>query len=297
MELVLETKELTKIYSKRSVVDKVSMKVSKGDIYGFIGRNGAGKTTTMRLVLGMIFPNSGEVEIFGKPACDESRAKIGSLIEAPGLYKKCTAYENLRRFSLLFGGDDKKIKQILELVQLQDTGKKKAGAFSLGMRQRLGIGIALLGDPDFLVLDEPVNGLDPAGIKDVRDTILNINKEKNVTILISSHLLGELAKISTRYGIINNGALIEEFSADELYDKCRKTLNIVTDDTDKAAKIISDKYSITPEKKDNSKISLYDGFDKAPEMLSDLVMGGCRIHDFHIESADMEDYFIERIGK
>ncbi|SHM21531.1 ATP-binding cassette domain-containing protein [Ruminococcus flavefaciens] len=160
MEYVLKTKELTKVYGQKTVADKISLNIRKGDIYGFIGKNGAGKTTTMKMILGMIFPDGGEIELFGKPIDNMGRRRIGSLIEAPGLYKNLTAYENLHRFSLLYGGNEKNISEILEIVNLTDTGKKKAGEFSLGMRQRLGIGIALLGNPDLLVLDEPVNGLD-----------------------------------------------------------------------------------------------------------------------------------------
>ena len=190
-------------------VNNVNMTIHKGDIYGFIGKNGAGKTTFKRLVLGTAFLTKGEIKLFGGEPFDKARRKIGSLIEAPGLYKNCTAYENLKQFSLIYGGTDAEIKEILSLVGLAATGNKKAGKFSLGMRQRLGIAIALLGNPEFLVLDEPVNGLDPAGMKEVRDLILKLNHEKNITILISSHLLDELSKIVTRYGSINDGMLIE----------------------------------------------------------------------------------------
>ena len=166
METVLKTNKLTKVYGRRKVVDGVSMTINKGDIYGFIGKNGAGKTTFMRTVLSLTSISSGEVELFDGKRIEEVGNKIGSLIEAPGLYKNATAYENLKRFSILYGADESKINDILKFVNLDKTGKKKARDFSLGMRQRLGIAIALLGDPDFLVLDEPINGLDPEGIKE-----------------------------------------------------------------------------------------------------------------------------------
>lgn len=297
MDYVLQTKELTKIYGAKTVVDKVSMKIAKGDIYGFIGKNGAGKTTTMKMVLDMIFPDGGEIELFGEKASDSARRRIGSLIEAPGIYRNYTAYENLRRFSILFGGDDKNIKEILEIVNLADTGKKKAGAFSLGMRQRLGIAIAMLGNPDFLVLDEPVNGLDPAAIKGVRDAIININKEKGVTVLISSHLLGELAKISTRYGIINSGVLVEELTAQELENNCRKSLDIKCNDPEKAKKILREKFAVTEIRESNGLLSVFTDFGKAAQINSVLVSAECGVYDFHIANSDMEDYFIERIGR
>lgn len=204
METILQTTNLSRQFGKKMAVNNVNMTIHKGDIYGFIGKNGAGKTTFMRLVLGTAFPSKGEIKLFDGEPFDKARRKIGSLIEAPGLYKNCTAYENLKQFSLIYGGTDAEIKEILSLVGLADTGNKKAGKFSLGMRQRLGIAIALLGNPEFLVLDEPVNGLDPAGMKEVRDLILKLNHIKNITILISSHLLDELSKIVTRYGIIND---------------------------------------------------------------------------------------------
>ena len=163
-EYVIETNNLTKSFGSKLAVDHVNMHVAKGDIYGFIGRNGAGKTTAMKLMLGTLRANEGSIKLFGKDTnLSESRKKIGSLVEAPGLYRNATAYENMKRFSILFGGTDQDIKEILEFVGLANTGKKKAGAFSLGMKQRLGIAIALLGNPEIMILDEPVNGLDPAG--------------------------------------------------------------------------------------------------------------------------------------
>ena len=177
METILKTVNLTKVYGRRTVVDGVSMTINKGDIYGFIGKNGAGKTTFMRTVLSLTSITSGKVELFGGKKIEEVGNKIGSLIEAPGLYKNATAYENLKRFSILYGADESKINNILKFVNLDKTGKKKAKDFSLGMRQRLGIAIALLGEPEFLVLDEPINGLDPAGIKEIRDVISNVDTE------------------------------------------------------------------------------------------------------------------------
>ena len=209
MDYVLRTQGLTKQFGAKLAVNNVSMQIKKGDIYGFIGKNGAGKTTLMRLVLGAAMPTSGSIELFGgRESESRARHRIGALLEYPCIYKNCSALENLRRFAILTGGDTAELEDILKLVGLGSTGGKKAGQFSLGMKQRLAIGIALLGHPEFLVLDEPINGLDPAGIKEIRDVILTLNQKKGVTFLVSSHLLDELSKIVTTYGIISDGALI-----------------------------------------------------------------------------------------
>lgn len=297
MEYVLRTKGLTKTYVQKTVVDKVSMNIAGGDIYGFIGKNGAGKTTTMKIILGTIFSDGGSIELFGKKANNNARRRIGALIEAPGIYKNHTAYENLRRFSLLYGGDEKNIKEILEIVDLSDTGNKKAGEFSLGMRQRLGIGIAMLGSPDFLILDEPVNGLDPEAIKRVRDSLITINREKKVTILISSHLLGELSKISTRYGIINNGRLVEEITAQQLEKDCRRCLTIKCRRPNIAEKTLISALGINDFEICNETIIIGSGFERTEEINAELVRKGAQVYDFHLSNADMEDYFIERIGR
>lgn len=197
MKYVLRTNKLTKRFGAKCAVNGVSMQIRKGEIYGFIGKNGAGKTTLMRLVLGAAMPSDGNIELFGGEELSRARHRIGALLEYPCLYKGCSAYENLKRFSLLTGNTKDELLEILELVGLKNVGKKKVGKFSLGMKQRLAIGVALLGHPEFLVLDEPVNGLDPAGIKEIRDVILRLNREKGVTFLISSHLLDELSKIVT----------------------------------------------------------------------------------------------------
>lgn len=297
MEYVLRTKGLTKTYGQKTVVDKVSMNIAGGDIYGFIGKNGAGKTTTMKIILGTIFSDGGSIELFGKKANNTARRRIGALIEAPGIYKNLTAYENLRRFSLLYGGDEKNIKEILEIVDLSDTGNKKAGEFSLGMRQRLGIGIAMLGSPDFLILDEPVNGLDPEAIKRVRDSLITINREKKVTILISSHLLGELSKISTRYGIINNGRLVEEITAQQLEKDCRRCLTVKCRRPNIAEKTLISALGINDFEICNETIIIGSGFERTEEINAELVRKGAQVYDFHLSNADMEDYFIERIGR
>ena len=298
MEKMLTATNIVKMYGNKKVLDNVSMTINKGDIYGFIGKNGAGKTTFMRVVLSLTYPKSGEIKLFGDKTISEVGLKIGSLIEAPGLYKNLTAEENLKRFSMLYGADESKIPEILKSVGLENTGKKKARDFSLGMRQRLGIAIALLGDPELLLLDEPINGLDPEGIKEIRDLIVKLNKEKNITILISSHLLDELSKVVTRYGIINNGQMIEEISAKELHEKCKQKLTIEVDNVEKAKKVLS---KIVKEE-DIKAISDYEieitgEIQKASKINSELVKGGIEVSAIYPNSDSLEEYFMKRIGE
>ncbi len=294
METVLKTFDLTKKYGEKIAVNKVNMTINKGDIYGFIGRNGAGKTSTMKLILGLTFPTDGKIELFGGEPLEKGRRKIGSLIEAPGLYKNCTAYENMKRYSILSGGTDKDIKEYLQLVNLGNTGNKKAGAFSLGMRQRLGIALALLGNPEFLVLDEPINGLDPEGIKDIRDIILKLNKERGITFLISSHLLDELAKITTRYGIVNNGALVEEVTAAEIEKRCQSGLVITVNDAAKAARLIAER---APEIKVTSRGNkvYINKVEYAASINKYLIKNGIEVSELTTNANSFEDYFIKRI--
>lgn len=296
-EIVLQTINLTKRFKNKVAVDKVNITLCRGDIYGFIGRNGAGKTTAMRLILGLAFPDEGDVVFFGGEEKSKARKKIGSLIEAPGLYKNCTAYENMKRFSILSGGTDDDIKNCLELVGLSDTGNKKAGRFSLGMKQRLGIAIALLGNPEIMILDEPVNGLDPEGIKEIRDCILRLKEEKGVTFLISSHLLDELAKIVTKYGIINDGKLVEEISAEEIQKRCENGLKIVVDDGVKAEKILADAFPEIEIKRKGNELLLPKSSVNSAAYGSLLVKSGVSVEELAVSGGGLEDYFIERLGK
>lgn len=296
MEYVLRTKSLTKKFGSKIAVNAVDMNVAKGDIYGFIGRNGAGKTTAMKLILGLLNATEGEIELFGGEPLEKARGRIGSLIESPGIYKNCTAYENMKRFSIIYGGTDEDIAQLLKLVGLENTGNKKAGRFSLGMKQRLGMAIAMLGNPEFLILDEPINGLDPEGIKDIRNTVLNLNREKGVTFLISSHLLDELAKIVTRYGIINNGVLTEEISAEDLNAMCESGLKVRVDDVGKA---ITALLPLVPQEEirvSGGELVLPIDVDAAA-VNELLVKGGVRVSELGAMRGDMEEYFIARLGK
>ena len=298
MEQMLKATNIVKMYGNKKVLDNVSMTINKGDIYGFIGKNGAGKTTFMRVILSLTYPKTGEVKLFGDKTISQVGLKVGSLIEAPGLYKNLTAYQNLERFSILYGADVSKIPEILKSVGLENTGKKKAKDFSLGMRQRLGIAIALLGDPELLLLDEPINGLDPEGIKEIRDLIVKLNKERNITILISSHLLDELSKVVTKYGIIDNGKMIEEISAKELHEKCKQKLTIEVDDVEKAKKILSKEV-----KEENIvvlsdyEIEIKDEVEKASKVNAALVKGGINVSAIYPNTDSLEEYFMKRIGE
>ena len=223
-QVVLKTNHLTKRYGHRAVVENLSMTIHQGDIYGFIGKNGAGKTTLIRMVTGLAAPSDGSIQLFGSGSLLEGRRRIGTVIEAPAFYPGMTARENIVAFSKLQGLHDfSHTEDLLELVGLTHTGKKKCRNFSLGMKQRLAIAIALIGDPELLILDEPTNGLDPEGMKEVRDLILKLNQEKGITVLVSSHILGELSKFATRYGIIHHGKLIEEFTEEDLWRRCAGT--------------------------------------------------------------------------
>ena len=297
MEYIIETEGLTKRYGKRLCVNNISIHIAKGDIYGFIGRNGAGKTTAMRLILGLARPTSGKIKLFNSDDLNAQRKKIGSLIEAPGLYKRCSALENMKRFSILYGGDDKEIEELLSFVGLNGIGNKKVGQFSLGMKQRLGIAIALLGNPEVLILDEPVNGLDPAGIKEVRDLLLKLNKEKNVTIMISSHLLDELAKITTKYGIINNGVLVEEIDAQKLMERCKNNIVISCDRLQEAKELLESELKLTNISIVNDKLHIVDEIESTDEINTLLVKNDFKVHEITINKNSFEDYFIERLGR
>lgn len=297
MEHVLKTTGLTKKYDRKTVVNNISMTIAPGEVYGFIGRNGAGKTTFMRVVLGMALPDAGEISLFDGEPRRIAGQKIGSIIEAPALFGGCTALENLKRFSLLIaGGAPDNLSELIDLVGLSDAGKKLVGHYSLGMKQRLGLAVAMLGNPQFMVLDEPVNGLDPAGIKDMRDAINVLNREKGVTFLISSHLLDELSRTVTKYGIINDGVLVEEISAAELADKCRRSIAITVDDTAKAFDVLKDIIPADDIRIAGMEINVYNHTAEASALNALLVRNGIAVSSLGSAGYSIENYFIERMG-
>lgn len=297
-EYVLTTENVTKIYGNHKVVNRVNMHVEKGAIYGFIGKNGAGKTTFMRMVAGLAALTTGQMELFGSKDLEGQRIRIGSLIESPGTFGNMTAGENLEVVKRQFGITDKSaVEDMLKFVGLTETGKKKVKNFSMGMKQRLGIGIALFRNPDFLILDEPINGLDPEGIIEVRELLLKLNREREITILISSHILGELSKIATHYGIIREGVLIEEFGAQELNDRCRRCHKVIVDNTELAVNILEEKLHINgfdvPEK---NTVRIFEGLDQTEKTNKELIVGGVNIRESYLAGQDLEGYFMELLG-
>lgn len=295
MDYVLKTENLTKEYSHNRVVDEISLVVKQGDIYGFVGKNGAGKTTFIRLILGLANTTSGSFSLFDGENIFKARRRIGSLVESPALYNNMSAKDNLNMYCAMLGIDNKKVDEILSTVGLKDTGKKKVRDFSLGMKQRLGIGMALVGNPDFLMLDEPINGLDPTGIVEIRELLIKL-KEYGKTIFISSHYLGELEKIATVYGIISKGKLIEEITAQELSKKCGKRTVIKTDNAEKAKKIVTSLL-----KTDNVAVgtdgSLYvrENIKDIGVITNELFKSGIVVSEISNEENSAEDYFIKKM--
>jgi len=298
VETILATKDLTKHFSGRAAVDHVSVNVNKGDIYGFIGENGAGKTTLMRMVCGLAAPTGGEIELFGSKDLTAQRHRIGCTIENPAIYSNMTAMENMEVQRLSLGIKDRSsCEKLLEMAGIGDAGKKKANHFSLGMKQRLMIALCLLGDPELLVLDEPTNGLDPMGIKEVRDFIQYLNRERGITVFISSHILGELEKMATRYGVISHGKMVDEFRADEIMSRCGENLLITTDDPQKTAEIVNGMFSdaaaeITPEKA----VRIKGHVDKAGQISKKLFEAGIMVSGVTPEGETLETYFLKLMG-
>ena len=300
-KVVLKTYNITKKYGEQLAVDNVNMTIKKGDIYGFIGQNGAGKTTLIRLITGLIHKSSGEIELLGvneENELNKARTMVGSLIESPSLYTNMTARENLEVSRLVRNIPGKKcIDEVLELVGLKDVEKKKVKNFSLGMRQRLGIANALMGNPKLLILDEPINGLDPMGIVEIRELLKKINKEKDMTILISSHILSELSELATTYGIISNGKLIEEITAKQLSEKCRQYIDLKVDDTVRAVILLERELGISDyEVLEDSNIKVFSNLDNVGEVNSLLSRSGIIVESISVKGENLEEYFMNKVG-
>ncbi|KEI86222.1 ABC transporter ATP-binding protein [Clostridium botulinum] len=300
-EYILKTTNLSKKYKKDFVVNNLNISIKRGEIYGFIGENGAGKTTFIRMITGLVAPTNGEIKLFSKEKGDELghvRKRIGALIEKPAFYPYMTAYQNLEAFRIEKGIPGKEcIDKILKSVGLYEDRNKKLKNFSLGMKQKLALAIALLGDPEFLILDEPINGLDPMGIKEVRDILKKLNKEKNITMLISSHILGELYQLANCYGIIHKGKLMEQITLKELDEKCKRSLSIKVDDVNKAATILETELStinfkILPD----GTIKLYDYVDNSRLVSSTLTKANIIIDQIMPNESNLEEYFINLVG-
>lgn len=300
-KVVLKIYNITKKYGEQLAVDNVNMTIKKGDIYGFIGQNGAGKTTLIRLITGLIHKSGGEIELLGaneENELNKARTMVGSLIESPSLYTNMTARENLEVSRLVRNIPGKKcIDEVLELVGLKDVEKKKVKNFSLGMRQRLGIANALMGNPKLLILDEPINGLDPMGIVEIRELLKKINKEKDMTILISSHILSELSELATTYGIISNGKLIEEITAKQLSEKCRQYIDLKVDDTARAVILLERELGISDyEVLEDSNIKVFSNLDNVGEINSLLSRSGIIVESISVKGENLEEYFMNKVG-
>ena len=302
MEYVLRTFGLFKKYKKHLAVNDADITICRGDIYGFVGENGSGKTTVIRLITGLIFPSKGSFELFGIPNGSKNikvaRRKVGAVVESPSIYQNMSAYDNLKMQCMILGiPADQKIENTLNEVGLgyMLKDKRHASNFSLGMRQRLGIAMALLGDPEFLILDEPMNGLDPAGIVEIRELILKLNRERNITFLISSHILSELSLVATKYGIISKGHIIKEITASELQAELAKTTDITVDNPEALSKLLVD---LVPQ----AAISyIPDGVRFVGEVDLNLVLGAIinaniRILNINCHESSFEDYYLETIG-
>lgn len=298
-EYVLTTDKLCKYYRGCKALDGLSMHVPKGSIYGFVGKNGAGKTTLIRLICGLQPPTSGSFSIYGIADYDKSvsksRRRMGAVVETPSIYMSMTARENLKmQYRILGLPSFDGIDGLLGLVGLENTGKKKAKNFSLGMRQRLGIAVALAGDPDFLVLDEPVNGLDPQGIIEMRELILKLNRERQITVLISSHILDELSRLATHYGFIDAGQMVREISAGDLEQACRKCMRIEVSDIKALARVLDvmgAEYSII----DGSRADIYAKINITQLTLA-LETEHCEVLSITEREESLESYYVNLMG-
>lgn len=299
MEYVLRTNALCKNYKDYKALNGLSMNVPKGSIYGFVGKNGAGKTTLIRLICGLQEPTSGEYTLYGRKNTDKSilksRRRIGAVVETPSIYLDMTAQENLKQqYQILGLPSYDGLEEILKLVGLEHTGRKKAKNFSLGMRQRLGIAIALVGDPDFLVLDEPVNGLDPQGIIEMRELLLNLNRKHQITVLISSHILDELSRLATHYGFIDKGHLVKEITAKEFEDSCRKCIRIEITDTRALSRVL-DQMNVEYHILSENMADIFAKINITPFVLS-LSEENCEVLSMTERDESLESYYVNLVG-
>lgn len=299
MEYVLTTEHLCKNYGHFKALNQCSMHVPRGAIYGFVGKNGAGKTTLIRLICGLQRPTSGSYRLYGSENTDkkivEAQRRIGAVVETPSIYVDMTAEENMKEQYYVLGLPSfEGIPQILKLVGLEDAGKKKAKDFSLGMRQRLGIAIALAGKPDLLVLDEPTNGLDPQGIVEMRELILKLNRERQITVLISSHILDELSRVATHYGFIDKGTIVKEITAEELENTCRKCVKLQVTDTAVLTHIL-DKRGLEYEILSDTQANVY-GELVVSDVALELAEQNCRMFSVQEYEESLESYYLNLVG-
>lgn len=300
MGYIMTTDGLTKMYGKKAAAKDINIHIREGEIYGLIGRNGAGKTTIMRMLSGLSNPTSGSYSLFGDSGADAKKhlSKVGVLIEHPGLYPTMSAHENLKIKGIAMGvkDPDAMAKELLDTVGLKDTGKKAASSFSLGMRQRLGIALALVGDPKIIILDEPINGLDPQGIVEVRNMLEKLRDERGITIMISSHILDELGKLADSYGIIHNGQIIDEFTTEELHERCEQYIQINTDDNNKAVSTLQGMGIKSIAIDSNHKIRVGERLDESGIMVRKLVNSDLLVNEVIVKNISLEDYYLNVTG-
>ncbi len=299
-ETLLRTEKLSKKYGSRFALKDVDAHIRKGDIYGLIGRNGAGKTTLMKIINNQIHQTSGSVYFAGDTLA-KTRGKhlIGALVESPNLYPDCSARENLQYKCIALGIKQrgKQIQSLLEIVELADTGKKKAKQFSLGMKQRLGIALALVGDPDVLMLDEPINGMDPQGIASIREMLVRLNKEKGTTILISSHILDELGKFATTYGIIKDGMLLSEFTREALQEENLSSILIRSPEMDRVLAALREKMPVEDSAlQADGSLLLKQNTARHRDISRLLFDRGIYLEEFHVQHQTLEEYFMKLTG-
>lgn len=295
-EMVLKATGITKKYGAAKALDKVSIEIKRGMIYGLIGENGAGKSTFMRTIMGLISIDEGSIELFGTTDLQAARRRMGQSIETPALYPELTARDNLRIQAANGGVSDREIEDLLKMTRLENTGKKKAKNFSLGMRQRLAIANALITNPEFLILDEPTNGMDPAGMAEMREIIQRLVKERGITVLLSSHLLDELSQIATHYGILHEGHLIKELSKEELAQESRQFIKIDTSATEQAVTVLDSLGYRDYFVQSSRVIQLFEGIDQVAAINQALVEAKVPVDGIHLVGQKLEDYFLQLTG-
>ncbi len=295
MNDVFTANSLSKTYRRFKALDRLTMHIPDGAVYGLVGKNGAGKTTLIRLICGLQHPTSGEFTIFGETGGMKARRRIGSVVETPSLYMDMTAEDNLKMQCRVLGLPSfEGVPEILRLVGLENTGKKKVRNFSLGMKQRLGIAVALAGDPDFLVLDEPVNGLDPQGIIEIRELILKLNRERRITVLISSHILDELSRLATHYGFIDGGRMVREISAEALDAACRKCVRLTVTDAKALARVL-DKMGAEYKILSDTEADVFAQINVSQLTLA-LADESCEVVSIREHGESLESYYMSIVG-
>ena len=298
---IIETHDLCKQYGNALRVAHLDLNVPEGSVYGFLGPNGAGKSTTLKMILGLVRPTAGDIRVLGKKMDGGNRLavlrQVGGLIESPSYYGHLTGEENLRIVQTLRGVPEKNIREVLQIVRLDGQRGKKVAHYSLGMKQRLGLALALMNHPEFLLLDEPINGLDPEGIVEFRELLLQLNRERQTTILISSHILSELSTLATHYAFIEKGRVLESVSADRLREKCRECLELTVDDSARAATVLEQQlgtrdFEVLP----HNKLRLYTFLDQPQTVNRVLLENGVGLISAQQRSSNLEDYFLSLIG-